>query len=417
MLLHLPNELLLQIFTFLPKIGDALNLSETCHQLHQLFTSPRHELNILQSIAGVQTSAHPDVAAAISSCLVKLSDLSWWIQGSEGVNYIFTFDYDNFDRQTVEKYNLQGLNLMCTKTSYRTALFQFLAQFHDLAKHKGTGFYEDITLKLFSHAAKLQEVALHQAQTTPDLYSDSMLIALALHCFVKLWVLWFLWDYPPVEDIRSQYLGHALDEELHLPLIPSVLIEKDFSGDQVPRQAPAPAPVSAGWEDGNVGSDLQYLLQASQRVMERGRKEDWPTVIHVLCLLRQIIGLIDKLVDCLPRAWSGVPLTSARDLLESQTSDLGRRYYIHSRGGQPLTVKSCQDWYQKEAGIHPPAVKGFCWLNEEWLQVVADDPKCLRDIAHRGVDFFPGKIKIFENGDPHFHECWLCPPNHSIWDP
>jgi hypothetical protein len=396
MLLHLPNELLLLIFRFLPKISDVLNLSETCRQLHGLFTNTRHEFIILQSIAGVSTSANPDLSNAFS-VLVQLAPSTWWLQGERDANYIIDIDYSDFGRQKLEKFTLRCLISFRNGSPSYDSLLKFLAQFHDMDER--LQWFPRETCEIFSSAASLQEYILYQLPTTPDLYSDSMVIALALHCFAMLWPFQLLGDYSSIEDETEQHLIPEHDER---PFLPSMGIRKDWSGWK-----PEPAPTVTGWEPGNLGSNLQCLMQRSREILLRERKEDWPIILYLLCILCLIIDSIGYLSRAMPRDWE-IPLASALKMLRSQTSDLARLYYICSRGGQPLTARCCQDRYGGESNRHPSAIQHFCWLNDSWLEVEECDPECLRTIEHKGLDFFPEKVRLFMLGDPHGHKCWLC---------
>lgn len=49
-LLHLPTEILLDIYHNTSNIDDVLHLARTCRQMHAIFNAPRNRVEIFRSV-------------------------------------------------------------------------------------------------------------------------------------------------------------------------------------------------------------------------------------------------------------------------------------------------------------------------------------------------------------------------------
>jgi hypothetical protein len=249
-----------------------------------------------------------------------------------------TVDYSSFSQAERESSTIRDVFIISgdlaaqsKQNSFQSALSVFLGQFKD-TENRWVNHYEPETLKLISHAARLQESIVSEMPCPPtDFSTEATAIALALNCFAVLHDL---------DDVPAHYPG---DQEGDDVILEEARVEENNGKQElIPfmriewKEGPAPEPCRcssrSGWDPGApAGKMLQHLSHLTWHILGKRDPKDWPTVLYVLCIL-QFICKIDQLedywTDCLRPG-----LYSVRGF----TSDLCRLYYISTDGGYPLT--------------------------------------------------------------------------------
>ncbi|KAK2759966.1 hypothetical protein FQN54_002702 [Arachnomyces sp. PD_36] len=392
-LLSLPNELIILTFRSVSTIRDALNLAATCHQLQLLLSE--HELAIFPSVDNLSEAPQHDLIREFSP-LVRVPPSTWWLQGTRGFSFIIDIHYDGMPEQELQRSAVRNIvSVHRGRSSRRTSLLKFLAQFHD--NPRLSSYFEPFTCTILSSAARLQEDNLLLSEF-PDLHSDSTVIAAALDAFVTVWELGVLDGYiagGAMEADDDPLIIFNTPQYQRDGMVPAIQIRTDSTSEK-PEQAPSPD----GWETENLAFGLEDVTRRCREMLLRGEKEDWPTVSYVICILNLITFDVSFI-----GYWDS-SLTSAVESLKSLVTDLCRLYYICTRGGYPLGASRDREWYQREVdGNNERAVRHFHKLNELWLEWQSDLPECLLTPGHLGPGFFPEAIALFIHDDPYLHEC------------
>ncbi|KAL4995524.1 hypothetical protein BDV10DRAFT_187952 [Aspergillus recurvatus] len=405
-LLHLPNELLLNIFYHMSSIGDVYSLAASCSRLHQLFTGNwRNRINVLRSAANIPWDRDYALGDAFS-VLIRKPPSSWWVGTGSSTSYmLLDIDYSRIDAEMAER-GMRDLAMIYRSRSqsstFQSALHTFLMQFSEI-EERWAQTWQPITDDILSSAAEYQIDLLEMSDQTvtedTGLTGDTTILALALHCLIVVR------DFIPIDFGDSWHAaGHELlDEEeeeeeegfLRLytrlnendrTILPSVRIRQADDGE-IP---PLPTPDQFGFPgDASVEDMISHITQVSFRLLHTNDPRHWPTVLYVILILPLIRTSLS------PFSWDwmeNIPHTAKA--LEALYRDLARLFYVCTEGGFVLSTHWNEEKYEAAVGDCTPALDhamNLCYL---WMQRPDQDDR-IKPGEHQGIDGFPKKVEYF----------------------
>ncbi|PGH11734.1 hypothetical protein AJ80_06995 [Polytolypa hystricis UAMH7299] len=342
--LNLPLELILQIFSRLSTVKDALNLAATCTQLQDLFQNGNTGINILRSIVDVPVHASYDLETPFSA-LIQVSPTTWHLQGEENCSYFLTVDPSTFPQEKIAQYTIRDMRSIHhsidsgespvpsspsspssppPQPAFQTSLHEFLSQFEDI-QDRWLQVYDQLTSSILIDAARLQRDLLADIRPPPivDLSSETTIIALALNCLVT--------SDQPRTTLQTPHYQHRMDKIYLFPLL-EIRREEDGRGVAGVVSRPTPPPPVVGWHlNSTIPSMLLHIIHLAQRILHNQDPRDWPTIAYVLCIMSLIMRSLEY-----EHHWTGA-LVAAGQALNVPFSDLCRLYYVCTRGGLPVT--------------------------------------------------------------------------------
>ena len=242
---------------------------------------------------------------------------------------------------------------------FRFALQDFLQQFHSISTRWGRE-YEPLTEEIIDCSAQWQEKYFVASTSMPThTCNEATIVAASLRCLVIS---------NEISHITGNWpLGQSLDEKpdyfrltdlkryprgQNLGIRPLVDVWRLASDAHLPNSVPQNREV--------LPQMLKRTFQMAQRLLYRGRPNDWPALFYVLCVLLLVHGNL-----------SAVMWTEAIDEAACQTGEalqeLCHKFYHITDNIQPLTSELDLKRYAALVDDNELAVDHYRRLHHMWL--------------------------------------------------
>ena len=242
---------------------------------------------------------------------------------------------------------------------FRFSLQDFLQQFHSIPTRWGWE-YEPLTEEIIDSSAQWQEKFFVASTLMPThTCNEATIVAASLRCLVisnEISHITANWSIGQCLDEKPHYF-RLTDLERHprgqdLGIRPLVDVWKLASDACLPDSVPQNREV--------LPQMLKRTFQMAQRLLYRGRPDDWPALFYVLCILLLVHGNI-----------SAAMWTEAIDEAACETKDalqeLCHTFYHITDNMQPLTSELDLKRYAALVDDNELAVDHYRRLHHMWL--------------------------------------------------
>ena len=242
---------------------------------------------------------------------------------------------------------------------FRSSLQDFLRQFYSL--HQRWGWeYEPLTEEIIRSSALWQESCFLASTLMPThTHSEATVVAAALRCLVISYDISQItsnWSTRYFQRKDERYLRLA-DVERNprgkdLGIQPSICVWR--------LECDAGLPDSVPQNRETLPQMLQRTFQLAQRLLYRGRPQDWPALFYVFCILLLVSGNIDA--SLWTEATHRVAMETKKALRE--LCDI----FHHTTGNmQPLSSDLDLERYAALVNENELAVEHYRRMHQMWL--------------------------------------------------
>ena len=240
---------------------------------------------------------------------------------------------------------------------FRFSLQDFLRQFHSLGERWGWEF-EPLTEEIIQSGAEWQQGCFLTSTLMPThTHNEATVVAASLRCLVisnEIGQVASNWStiYFREEDERYVRLADVERSPRGEGIRPSIDVWR-LRGD-------ASLPDSVPQNRETLPQMLMRTFQLAQRLLCRGRPQDWPALFYVLCILLLVHGNIE------PPLW-----TEAFEVAAIQTTEalreLCRTFHRTTGNMQPLSSNLDLERYAALVDENELAVEHYRRMHQIWL--------------------------------------------------
>lgn len=244
---------------------------------------------------------------------------------------------------------------------FRFSLQDFLQQFHSLS-HRWKRQYEPHTEEILRYSAQWQESCfLKSTLMSTHTNSEATLVAAALRCLAisnEINQVTIHWStryfehkderYVRLADMRRDRVGERAGTS------PSVEVWRLGNGARLPDSVPE--------DRETLPQMLKRTLQLAQRLLFRGRPQDWPSLFYTLCILLLVHGNIDIGYS----TWTEAMDRPAK-ATEKAIRELCRLFHLTTGNMQPLSSDLDLKRYAALVDDNELAVDHYRRLHQMWL--------------------------------------------------
>ena len=303
--------------------------------------------------------------------LTELTELAdgVWILHTGPIHWKIVVDYTSLGREKVFESAIVDLPWFVNGDSVAeerdTAYVKFLNQFEKIQVRWND--YEPITEDIISSAANYQKSLLQVESRGLWEADEDILVLLALRCLVvshdlseiggNLPCRWMIdedFDYKYWRIAEAELCPHPRRPHSGQMLDPSIELWQMSEDYELPNDRK---------EHTNT---LHFLLrktfQTAQKLLLRGRPEDWPTLFYTLCLLMIIYGTFD-----LASSFTRVLHRTSREFYQALKSLI--RLFLYCCGDlHPLNNAFDIRWYALMVGGNTLLVEHYMEMNNIWVE-------------------------------------------------
>ena len=189
---------------------------------------------------------------------------------------------------------------------FRFYIQDFLQQFYSIHQHWGYE-YERLTVDILKSSAHWQESYFLQSTLMPThTHGEATVVAASLRCLVisqPIFQISFNWSrsefrsederYSRLADLDRSPGGH------NTGILPLIDAWRLGTSEQLPDSVPQ--------DRETLPQMLQGTFQMAQRLLYRGRPQDWPALFYVLCILSLVQGNLDA------QFWTDATIRAAKE--------------------------------------------------------------------------------------------------------
>ena len=242
---------------------------------------------------------------------------------------------------------------------FRFSVQDFLHQFHSLPNRWGREF-EPLTESIISSSAQWQECCFLKSTLMPTYtHSEATVLAASLRCLVisneidqvsAHWSIRYFRDndecYLRLADVKRNPMGE------NSGIQPSVEL---WRLNDTPKSLHSIPPNRE-----RLPELLQRTIEIAQRILDRNRPQDWPSLFYVLCILSLTRSSIDASL------WTTATVRADRELKKA-LRELCRLFHLATGNVQPLSSAFDIEHYAIMVDDNEQAVEHYHRMHQLWI--------------------------------------------------
>ena len=253
---------------------------------------------------------------------------------------------------------------------FRFSVQDFLHQFHSLQNRWGREF-EPLTESIISSSAQWQECCSLKSTLMPThTHSEATVLAASLRCLVisnEVNQISGHWPIRYFQDKDECYLRLADVERNpaseNSGISPSVEV---WRLNDAPKSLHSVPPNRE-----RLPELLQRTIEIAQRILDRNRPQDWPSLFYALCILSLTSGNIDASL------WTTATVRADLEFKKA-LRQLCRLFYLATGNVQPLNPAFDIEHYATMVDDNEQAVEHYQRMHQLWIANSEFYPQALR---------------------------------------